>query len=488
MSTTTLTCDQAIFTSIRSPMGEGYRIIAASRGLRPEEKQTITRLSPSHEGLCLGSGAAPRSARKPGLAPTAIAKPLETPAMSYYALPSGRLCVALSVPAGAEHTGRGGQRVYTHSAVFAAVDFANCGYNPFHVFRAMLEAGMATPQLKPPQMLPEATLAVSDAFPSACGAGFRTAFASDVRRYLLQSLLEGRKLVVDVAGDLLEFAEALLLGLPGPMRQKLSTGVGVKFSAGRCHQLHLLRDPDTNTKARVSAQAIELIDPGTLKPAGLLKSEWAVFVDRHWSAADIAGLQRRTGRPYATVAAEARERCGRIYNRTDEVATLTIPQSLELAGEYVDRGAEGVEREALDALLEAARRHLASRLSAAAPDEIPRHWAALLALWRRSAQARVFAAPLVEVAVQRLMTRDPLAAGEAALELAGRPASADAPAEDTLITSLLSRLAAWVEATDNYDVERVRRLRERWCALRPTCPLVQRLHARLLSSDTAPAS
>ena len=51
-SATELACDQAIFTSIRTPMGEGYRIIAASRGLRPHEKQAITRSSPSHDSLC----------------------------------------------------------------------------------------------------------------------------------------------------------------------------------------------------------------------------------------------------------------------------------------------------------------------------------------------------------------------------------------------------------------------------------------------------
>ena len=50
---TLLTCDQAIFTSIRTPMGEGYRVIAASRGVRPNEKQSITRNSPSHDSLCV---------------------------------------------------------------------------------------------------------------------------------------------------------------------------------------------------------------------------------------------------------------------------------------------------------------------------------------------------------------------------------------------------------------------------------------------------
>ena len=33
-------------------MGEGYRIIASSRGLRPDERKAITQNSPSHDALC----------------------------------------------------------------------------------------------------------------------------------------------------------------------------------------------------------------------------------------------------------------------------------------------------------------------------------------------------------------------------------------------------------------------------------------------------
>ena len=113
MAETTLTCDHAIFTSIRTPMGEGYRIVSASRGLRGDEKQAITRFSPSHEGLCIAEKPTTDVAGAEGVA--------------FYPLPSGRLCVAASCRAGAEHTGRGGQRVYTYNVVFDTEDFSRCG-------------------------------------------------------------------------------------------------------------------------------------------------------------------------------------------------------------------------------------------------------------------------------------------------------------------------------------------------------------------------
>ena len=52
MTARTVCCDQAIFTSVRTPMGEGYRIIAASKGLTAEERKALTKLSPSHDSLC----------------------------------------------------------------------------------------------------------------------------------------------------------------------------------------------------------------------------------------------------------------------------------------------------------------------------------------------------------------------------------------------------------------------------------------------------
>ena len=91
---TTVHADQVIFTSIRSPTGEGYRIGAASPGVRSDEKRMIMQRSPSHASLCDES-------------PTAVA-------CSFYRLSTGRHCVASSRYAGVEHTGRGGQRVYTH--------------------------------------------------------------------------------------------------------------------------------------------------------------------------------------------------------------------------------------------------------------------------------------------------------------------------------------------------------------------------------------
>ncbi len=87
-----VTGDQAVFTSVRSPTGEGYRLVAASAGVRAEEKVEITRRSPSHDNLC-GSGAG-------------------AVGLSSYLLSSGRHCVGYVCHAGCEHTAGGHGQYY----------------------------------------------------------------------------------------------------------------------------------------------------------------------------------------------------------------------------------------------------------------------------------------------------------------------------------------------------------------------------------------
>ena len=81
----TIRCDQAVFTSIRSPMGQGYRVVAASGEIRPDEKAEITARSPSHASLCESD--------------------TEPIGLSSYRLASGRRCVGHPLRGGAHRCG-----------------------------------------------------------------------------------------------------------------------------------------------------------------------------------------------------------------------------------------------------------------------------------------------------------------------------------------------------------------------------------------------
>lgn len=461
-----LTCEQAIFTSTRTPMGEGYRIIAASRGLRPDEKQAITRVSPSHDTLCsTHSGAS---------------------GMAFYPLPGGRVCAAVTGVAGNEHTGRGGQRVYTHNLIFDAIRLTECAFNPFAVLRAMVDAGLLTPQLSPESVLPEYTLSVNASSTPQLPAWPAT-FTPAARCHVLQRLLDDASLIVCHDRDWATLAELILLGVPGPLRASIPFAAGLRFSAGRSHRLHVLSDDRGVTRTRITGQRVEYVEPSSISPACADRSAWVMLVEHHWATHDLAGLCRRTSRPYTDVSPHGRERVGRMYLFLKEVPSTDAPKLIARAGEIVQNQQGGAEREARDECLAAARQGLVERYRKSPWSHLRSSWQPLLGLWRRSADGSAFADPVIQAALQAAMRESPVTAMEAALEIAQAPPPAvDANAHADRIQALLNQVSQWCAGAPPEELAKLSRTLPRWRAIRPTCPIVQEMQRRC--QDAAPAS
>lgn len=474
MTQTTIACDQAIFTSIRSPMGEGYRIVAASRGLKPDEKQAITRCSPSHEALC-----APRDESK---------SYADAAGTAFYTLPSGRLCTAFTCNAGAEYSGRGGQRVYTHNVVFAETDFAKCGYNPLAVLRAMKAAGLTVPQhhgAVPRQVwsgpgspvLPTVELAVDASRVYPLDGSLCALLPGSRRCCVARCLMDGKAVAVELPKGWMEWAEALLLGIPGPMRAKVSFGAGLRFSVGRGHCLQIFHDEKRAAAGRASAQGICFVDSET--SADVPESAWLAFVERHWSQWDVHELMRRTSRPFADCSPEARERIGRLYNATDALPQTESVQILSLMTSTLAELGQGVEREIRLELCDAAGYTLLDRLSKARWGDVRALWSPLLNLWRRGGEATAIAEPLMGCVLRSAMKDDPQAAAETALDVTRDiPVGVDRASHEGLLNEVLHRLA---EATTQLSVASHARLDDiirRWQTARPTCPIVAGLVER----------
>jgi hypothetical protein len=471
MSTIKLTCDQAIFTSVRTPMGEGYRIIAASRGLRPDEKQVITRFSPSHDALCLLQDEDASGSDGPLAA-------------GFYDLPRGRFCVAVSCAAGAEHTGRGGQRIYTHNVVFARELFPDCGYNPFAVVRSMIEAGLASPELKPPPVLPELELTVQPWPPGTTDAAFGTVLSPAWGRAILNDLLQDESVIVNLPGNWLPVAEALLLGVPGPARQSISLGAGMKFSVGRFHRLSLSHDEPGVIKSRIAGRPVKYIDPSTDAAPQTPPTEWLALVDRHWQRDDFDGLARRTSRAFANTAPESRERVARIYNQTDSASETDTPTLLSAAQTYLTRARIEEETDLVEELLNAVQRTLVGRLSQTPWAQVEPDWRTICTLWRRSDGGRRFAGPLVQKALAVAAADHPITAGEMAFDLVrGGPPEGLTHADTRPIDTVLERLANWAQGAADAELDRLQDLCRRWKTARPTCPIVERIHQRCTSAS-----
>lgn len=447
-------------------MGEGYRIIAATRGLRADEKQSITRRSPSHDALC------PR--QDTGSTDDTVPR-----ATAFYALPSERLCVAFSRFAGDEQSGRGGMRVYTHNLIFDDADFATCGFNPFAVLRAMFEAGLSKPVLSPPAILPELQLNISDAAATAASTNLIDGLAPAWRRHVLEALLDEKSLVVNAECDFARMAETLILGLPGPLRKTVSFGTGMRFSVARCHRLSLVHDDPAKTKARLAGRPVEYVNAITDPPEQPTGSAWVSFVERHWDAGDTAGLARRTSKPFTDTGATARERFGKAYQAIDAIPEAPTHTLLTNLSENLREPDDVAEAEICAELVTAAQATLLDRIGAMSWNDTKECWDTICRMWRGSNEAHACAVPLLAKSLQSAARTSPLCAAEAALQLTRDvPSKAKEGDWPAVLTSIVERLADWVDTLPEAELEGLTPIYRRWRVVRPTCPALDRIERR----------
>lgn len=108
--------DHAVFTSVRSVTGQGYRLVSRSRGLSEAEVRELMRCAPSHASL------EDESSAGCGLAAARFA--------------DGRWAVLCVQAAGPEPSGRGGERIFTHALFLTGAQYAAFGNDPFRVLDA----------------------------------------------------------------------------------------------------------------------------------------------------------------------------------------------------------------------------------------------------------------------------------------------------------------------------------------------------------------
>ena len=475
-----LKCDQAIFTSIRSPTGEGYRVVAASRGLRPDDKQVITRFSPSHDALCHDGSAVDNG----------------VVGVSFYPVSRERLCVGVSSFAGAEHTGRGGQRVYTLCVIFDAADFSRTNFNPYVVVRALWASGSAQPELRPQPVLPDLELPIYARFhhPDAADhAGHAWHLLSQAwRKYALHHLLQGDNLVINLPHGWVEAAEWLLMGVPGPMRAGVSFSAGLKYSTSRNHRLTLSHEDARTTRSRLMGRATEFLDPASSADPQPVRGDWLEFVDRHWNAGDIDKLSLRTSRALANVSCSGRDWLARTYGLIDEADKVPTPDLLDNVGDFLPMALGGqapgpVERDLASELCEQSRQTLASRFSQMGWPELQAQWPALCDRWRMSDQFCAFLQPLVEKVLLAASRVHPAAAAEAALQLAPISGCIEVQRKQTLLVNrMLAALCDWADAANDEALRQLpgnaksfTALVARWSQFASRYPTIERLSTRL---------
>ncbi len=246
-------CPQAIFTSIRSPMGQGYRIVAASPDVKAEDKIEMTRRSPSHGGLCDSSA--------------------DAVGLLSYPLGGGRHCIACCAHAGVEHTARGGLRVYSHLAVLESSDFEAIAADPVRIHAVMLQRLRRNgPDLAPPPSLGQLSLEVpcpeeedeeptADAHVPQAQAEIESGSeppspVNPALAAIAADLEADRHVIVAGATDPMSALNALIELLPVEVRHRLSLSVGIAYSPGRRLQLVLLPEEHSQLRRLVAGQNV----------------------------------------------------------------------------------------------------------------------------------------------------------------------------------------------------------------------------------------
>lgn len=230
--------EQAIFTSIRTPMGEGYRLIAMSPGITSEERAEITRRSPSHGSLCDDDPAAN--------------------ALASYLLASQRHCVAWTRYAGREYSSRGGQRVHTHLVVLEPVAFQAFACDPFRVHAAMREILGDTPNLKPNTCLQRLSLAVPHDEDGHWQA-FRLEHVEPACR-TAAALLAHESLLVIGTDSTMNLLRGMFALLPHAWRADLSASANLQYAQSRQIRLTCVGQNSPELQRALQGHDVHVLD------------------------------------------------------------------------------------------------------------------------------------------------------------------------------------------------------------------------------------
>lgn len=355
--------DRAIFTSVKSMTGQGYRIVACSPGVTAEERKTIALSSPSHGAMSDDSD--------------------EAQGLAFYDLGPERYCLARSCHAGREQSARGGQRVLTHSFVQDAEGLAAFGWNPFAVLRVLASADAFAPDIHQSGTLEALEMVAVD--DTGAGRAIDRAFSilkEPVLMYLLDRAMQAGYLILPgLLDEPLAVLEGLFLLMPEAMRGECSFSVGLKFALSRRHRL-VFAGPDTSKAQRLTrGQPFTIVKDLSAKAASNIpQGRWCqMVVDCHRCGRidDLLALEALTFDEASLAALDQIAQRQIDLNHIEEAATDSL---LDALWPTEAQDASRVEQTLIRQFARSAKALVFDRLRQAPIGEVKRLWPILLSL------------------------------------------------------------------------------------------------------------
>ncbi len=352
--------DRAIFTSVRSMSGQGYRIVAASPGITLGERKAIAKSSPSHGSMTDESD--------------------DAIGWAFYELVSGRYCVARSHHHGQEQTARGGKCVLTHSFVVDPDALGAFGGNPFSLLR-YVEArnGLDTCYDKSGHLEPLEVAGVGDLARIAIERVF-TILKFDGAGFLLDRAMQDECIIVtgrlDHGPDIVE---GLLLSMPAAMRGACEFTIGLKFALSRRRRVMLIGPDPTRASRLARGRKVTLVSDVEKQAAAGEPSQWSSMVADCLRTNRLVDLANLTNAPFDEAALSALDGIAQLQVRLNHVDSSSTETLLDALGSDATAGGSPIEASLVEDFNRAARGILLNRLRHAEPATLKRHWPAILA-------------------------------------------------------------------------------------------------------------
>lgn len=307
----TVAVEQAVFTSVPSPMGRGYRLVAASPGLTGDERREITQRAPSHGNL---------------LDPSENASGLAS-----FEIRGGRRCLFCSWHAEAEHSGRGGRRVHTQVVILEPAVWERFAFNPLVIEELVQSAvdRMAIP--KPDSRLPLLELPLPANPCSTVGAAQLPPAGPetiDAIIAIVALLISEQRLLAIEAGDGRLAMRHLLELLPPALRKKLSFTCGMRFAPTRALDLVLTEGRREEIDRIVRDQNYEAFawnQPPEISLCDEL-STWYGYIRKIWRIEGFASVRRQYDRLGGEATIESLRTIGRLMLDIERVPQANIEQ------------------------------------------------------------------------------------------------------------------------------------------------------------------
>lgn len=256
VTVTPVTVEHCVFTSVRSPMGEGYRLIAKTPGIKPEEAAELPQRAPSHGGLC--------------------DKDETATGMLAFQLDSGRYAIGFARHAGREHTARGGLRAHTHFVIMDEADYSAFNFDPWAVAAAIEHADGDRPLLKARPQFPKLDLTPN------CEFDVQPFCDEDPRAlmHVVRAFMGDESVVVDVNDYSLGLLHLAWRLVPAFGRKVLSVSTGITFAPARKIK-HPFINGETNAARNLIADRPEVwcVLKDATEPAGYQPTPWLAYIE-----------------------------------------------------------------------------------------------------------------------------------------------------------------------------------------------------------------